>query len=443
MSLDTSTPTGEAMVIILMALAKLELDIKSERNRKNTQFRAQEGLYNGGRPILGYDLNKNPLSAGTLIVNKKEALIVEEGFKKYLELGSDSAVAKHISGKGYTNKNWIQRSTGKRMGGGPITENVVRTLLTNIKYIALREYSAIDEKTGEKVLRVTNAAWEPIINNELFYEVQDARKQALRKKGNIATKKEGKWHFYLLLDVAVCAYCGEMMRSRSGKQHGRTYYYYTCLNDCCSESEEMYPGRRNRFHIDAEDVDKATYSVIERVISSEDYLTKLRDMVNKSILDDIPKLKGELMALTRRSREIKAEVYELSRSLPEFDKGSKEYILNFERIEKQTEVHSKIEERMREVKSILEDKNAQKITKPKISSLLTNMRRLAEYGPRSQRRDLVRYLFSNVEMSNDKMVFDLHVDALRYIYRMSTRNGGFEQIGKWRLDEDSNLGPSG
>ena len=258
MSLDTSTPTAEAMVVILMALAKLELDIKSERNRKNTQYRAREGLFNGGRPILGYDLNNDPLMAGTLIVNKQEALIVGEGFRKYLELGSDTAVAKHLSGKGYRNKSWKQRSTGMKMGGGPITENVVRTILTNIKYIALREYSDIDEKTGEKVTRVTCAKWEPITDDELFYEVQEARKLALLAKGNIAKKQKNKGHFFLLLGNVVCTYCGEEMKSRSGKQHGRTYYYYTCLNDSCPESEEMKSGRRSRFHIDAVEADNAT-----------------------------------------------------------------------------------------------------------------------------------------------------------------------------------------
>lgn len=46
-------------------------------------------------------------------------------------------------------------------------------------------------------------------------------------------------------------------------------------------------------------------------------------------------------------------------------------------------------------------------------------------------------LFSKVEMDNEKLVFSLHVNALRYIYRMSTKDGGVEQIGKWRLDSNS------
>ncbi|OPL19562.1 MAG: hypothetical protein AVO35_10390 [Candidatus Aegiribacteria sp. MLS_C] len=432
MSLDTSTPTGEAMVVILMTLAKLELDIKSERNRRNTLYRAQEGLYNGGRPILGYNLNPNPLEAGTLIVNEKEALIVEEAFKKYMELGSDKAVSDYLTGKGYKNKSWMNRKTGKRKGGGPITENVVRTILTNVKYIALRKYSEIDESTGEVVERISNAAWQPIISEDLFYEVQSARAMAKKKKGNIAKKKPDKGHFYLIQKRAKCAACDTLLKSRSGKRHGKMYYYYSCFNDACPVSEELSSGRRSRFHIDAEEADRATYEVIEKIIASEAYIAELENLVNKSIHDEIPKLKGKLIALTNRSREIKNEVHELSRALPSFEKESNEYKLNMQQVKDQTEVLANIQDSMRKIKAILDDKQSQKVSKDEIVSLLSNMRRLAEFGPRKQREDLVKYLFRDIVVSEDKMVFNLHVNALRYIYRMSTKKGGFEQIGKWR-----------
>ena len=187
----------------------------------------------------------------------------------------------------------------------------------------------------------------------------------------------------------------------------------------------------------------ATYEAIEKIIASEFYIAELERMVNRSIQDEIPKLKGKLVALTNRSREIKNEVHELSRALPSFKEGSSEYQLNMKRIKEQTGVLARIQDSVSQIKAVLDDKQSQKISKDEIVSLLSNMLRLAEYGPRSQRKDLVRYLFRDIMVSDDKMVFNLHVNALRYMYRMSTKKGGFEQIGKWRLDEDSNLGPSG
>ena len=441
MSLDTSTPTGEAMVVILMALAKLELDIKSERNRKSTQYRASEGLYNGGRPILGYDLNEDPTQKGMLTVNETEALIVQEAFKKYLELGSDSAVAKHLSGKGYINKLWIKNSTVEEKGGGPITSNVAKTMLTNIKYIALREYTEYDPVTPEDIPKTRNASWKAIISEELFYEVQDARALSYKNKRNVALNHKGKRHFYLLLDVTHCGYCDERMESRSGKR--RKYYAYVCKNDICPHSEELPSGKRSRNHVDADDADSATYSVMSEIVDSDEYLTRFTGDLNKSILEELPKLRGELKALTNRAREIKAEVHELSRALPSFTEGSEEYTVNKNQVQQQAKVLSNIEKRKKELRVLLDDKSAQRVSKDDIRSLLINMRKLAEYGPQKQRRELVRNLFRRVDISEEKLVFQLHLNSLRYIHQLSTRAGGFEQIANWRLDEDSNLGPSG
>jgi site-specific DNA recombinase len=178
MSLDTSTPVGQMLLVVLMALSKLELDIKTERNRESTRNRGEKGLYNGGRPILGYDLNPDPNIAGRLVVNEKEAPIVKMAFEKYHELGSDKKVADWLRSLGQKNKRWKHRLTGKWNGGDEITSNVVRSMLTNITYKALRRYSELDLETGERVEQEASGAWEAIVSIELFNKVQETRKRA-------------------------------------------------------------------------------------------------------------------------------------------------------------------------------------------------------------------------------------------------------------------------
>lgn len=435
--LDTSTPTGEAIVIILMALAKLELDIKSERNRKSTRYRASEGLYNGGRPILGYDLNDDPTHRGNLIVNHDEAQIVRMVFQKYLELGSDSAVAKYFTDQNCINKEWIQKSTGELKGGGPITANVVKTILTNIKYIALCNYIEIDENTQEEVSKTRNAVWEPIIDEKLFYEVQEAREAAFREKTNVAVNTQGSNHFYLLKDVVVCSHCNEQMDRRSGKGKGGTYFNYVCKNDACPFSEEMPSGDRSRSHVDADEADSAAFDVINKILASDHYISELSKLVNKDMIEELPKRRGELRKLTKRARTTKKEIHRLSKALTAFNEDSEEYIINKKEVQRLSKVYSTIEVEKKRVKSLLDTLSGNRISEDQIRSLLENTRKLSEYGPQKQRRDLIKQLFRRVDVDEEKMVFHLHVNTLRYIHNMSTRNGGFEQIVNWRAERVS------
>lgn len=72
---DTTTAMGRAVIRIVMVFAQLEREQTSERTLDVLEHRAKEGLWNGGYPPFGYDLND-----GHLVVNPKEAEIVRTIF---------------------------------------------------------------------------------------------------------------------------------------------------------------------------------------------------------------------------------------------------------------------------------------------------------------------------------------------------------------------------
>ncbi|MCH2534420.1 MAG: recombinase family protein [Bdellovibrionales bacterium] len=105
---DTTSPAGRVFMTIIMALAQFERELTVERIKNNCHARALRGLLNGGHPFLGYD--KDTVNTGNLIINKKEATLIQEIFNYYLELGSMSKVAQELNRQGYTNKSWVAKN---------------------------------------------------------------------------------------------------------------------------------------------------------------------------------------------------------------------------------------------------------------------------------------------------------------------------------------------
>ena len=67
-SFDTSTSMGRLTLNILMSFAEFERENTGDRIRDKTLASRRKGLWTGGRPVLGYDVEEKRLA-----VNKEEA----------------------------------------------------------------------------------------------------------------------------------------------------------------------------------------------------------------------------------------------------------------------------------------------------------------------------------------------------------------------------------
>ncbi|MCK5133890.1 MAG: recombinase family protein [Candidatus Sabulitectum sp.] len=422
MSLDTSTPIGSMLLVVLMALSKLELDIKTERNRLSTRARGKEGLYNGHRPILGYDLNPDPNIAGRLVVNQQEAPIVELAFKEYLKLGSDKKVAVLLTSLGYKNKRWQNRQTKKWNGGGVITHSVIRTMLTNVTYTSHRKYNDIDPDTGESVEMTTPGVWPAIIDDDLFKQVKEARRKAYLSKGNIA-KRDGVNHFNLLIQVVYCKYCDEKMKttsgtSRTGKQ---VYHYYSCSNDDCSYYLEGNSPVRNS--VNSDELDEVAYDVLAQVVSSDEKVSEFTSELNKRITEEQPKLQGKLKRLTGRRTLVISERLELMKSLGKLDKDSFAFSETEKEINKITKMLQGLEKERKILGANLSQIRSNKISKDKVKAYLQNMRELMKNGTENQRRSVVRLLFSSIILNPKEAKFNFHSESY-FFYQFVNRKHG-------------------
>ena len=122
---DTSMPTGEAMVQLIMVFAQLERKMTAERTFSIMRDRADRGLWNGGH-VIGY--RSQPDDPGKLEIDSVGAEIVRRIFDSFDELGSAGAVTRRLNDLGIRLPTYRTRSDKQRGGNRFVKQKVIGIL---------------------------------------------------------------------------------------------------------------------------------------------------------------------------------------------------------------------------------------------------------------------------------------------------------------------------
>ena len=256
---DTTTPTGNAMMMIVSVFAQLERDTIAERIRDNMHELAKSGRWLGGITPTGYKsekiiIGKTPdgkeRTAFKLVVVKEEAKTAKMIFAKFLELNSLTGVETYLL------QNHIKTKNGKnftRFSIKAILENPVYMTADenaweyfsnlNIEIYADKEkfngkygimsYNKTIQKPGKANKKNDYAEWivsagkhKPLISSEDWIQIQKQLSQNSSKayhkpKSNVA----------LLSGILRCANCGSFMRPKLTRRlnaDGEPIYSYLC-----------------------------------------------------------------------------------------------------------------------------------------------------------------------------------------------------------------------
>jgi DNA invertase Pin-like site-specific DNA recombinase len=87
---NRTTSMDRLTLNILLSFAQFEREVTGERIRDKIAASKRKGMWMGGSIPLGYDVKQRKL-----VVNQQEAKVVNEIYRRYLEVGS---VAKSVSG---------------------------------------------------------------------------------------------------------------------------------------------------------------------------------------------------------------------------------------------------------------------------------------------------------------------------------------------------------
>ena len=211
---DTSTATGRCALTITLAMAELERDRTSERTREKMQWRAEQGLRNGGQ-ILGYDNDIN--EKGVPKPNEVERELVLLIFRTYVKEQSFRATARIINEKGYRTKSYVSRR-GNVRSGKKFNNTHVQRILKNQFYIGKIAYNGA----------VYDGQHEPIVPMELWHRVQAIIKTN-RSTGSRGRKQN--LHTFLLKGLVKCGWCKSYMTPSYAQNHQKKpYFYYICTS---------------------------------------------------------------------------------------------------------------------------------------------------------------------------------------------------------------------
>lgn len=210
---DTTSATGRLFITLIATLAQWERETIAERVHMGMLKKVENGERNGAKAPFGYDSE----TGGRLIKNNEEAKWVYYIFNRYQKVGS-STIAKDLNKKGIKTKkgdNWSDFS--------------VRYILANpiyCGYVRWNHQSLSGGKrklTGKEVIvPFQQDNFEPIINKELFDEIQELAKI----RSSIAFRSD---NFYPYSHIAKCEKCGYGFSGAFKKlKSGKIHRFYKC-----------------------------------------------------------------------------------------------------------------------------------------------------------------------------------------------------------------------
>ncbi len=126
---NTTTSMGRLMLNVLLSFAQFEREVTGERIRDKIAASKRKGMWMGGIPPLGYDVENR-----RLVPNENEAKLIRHIFKRFVELGSGTMLFKELKLDGVTSKAWTTQD-GKTREGKLIDKGLIYKLLNNRTYL--------------------------------------------------------------------------------------------------------------------------------------------------------------------------------------------------------------------------------------------------------------------------------------------------------------------
>jgi len=125
---NTTTSMGRLTLNVLLSFAQFEREVAGERIRDKIAASKKKGMWMGGLPSLGYDVQNRKL-----VVNDEEAPTVLHIFRRYVQLRSVRALQAELDARGIRSKRRTL-ADGTHYGGQKLSRGALYLMLQNRIY---------------------------------------------------------------------------------------------------------------------------------------------------------------------------------------------------------------------------------------------------------------------------------------------------------------------
>lgn len=136
-SFNTTTSMGRLTLNVLLSFAQFEREVTSERIRDKIAASKAKGMWQGGRPPLGFDIDNR-----RLVTNVEDAKFAQKIFELYLELGNVRALEAELKKRDIRSSRRISEN-GTPYGGSFFSRGALYGLLQNPAYIGKISHKGI------------------------------------------------------------------------------------------------------------------------------------------------------------------------------------------------------------------------------------------------------------------------------------------------------------
>ncbi len=239
---NTTTSMGRLTLNVLLSFAQFEREIAGERIRDKIAASKKKGMWMGGHPPLGYDVEDKKL-----VVNDADAETVREIFRRYADLGSVRALKQELDDRGIVGKVRIDRH-GRQTGGKPMARGALYRLLGNRIY------------RGEIVHKEKSypGQHDAIVDPDLWERAQKAMAE-----NRVEREQDSRAPHPSLLRGLLYDASGEGMTPTHAVKRGRRYRYYASRSLIAKPRGEASEGRR----VPAADVENLVVELLRNFLA--------------------------------------------------------------------------------------------------------------------------------------------------------------------------------
>jgi len=235
--------TGILLESLLEGYAEFYSVELAEKVVRGMTDNAMKNKYNGGVIPMGYTVNKEQ----HFEIDPMTAPIVLEVFQSYSDGSTVTEIVEALTARGI-----------RSVRGGPITHNIITTMLKNRRYIGEFRYRDIVNPDGIPA----------IVPIELFDRVHELL--AKNKKAPARHKAEDD---YLLTTKLFCGHCSAYMVGECGtSKTGKVHHYYKCV------SAKKRRGCKKK-SVKKDWIENLIVSETVQMLQSDAMLEKIADMI--------------------------------------------------------------------------------------------------------------------------------------------------------------------